>query len=89
MDCSEVMVRESHQGEKASAIRSAWETLTQWEREILKLVAEGYSNREIADLLCISVKTVEKHRANPMKKLDLHDAASLIALAAEKGLIKR
>jgi len=77
------------EGEKASAIRSAWETLTQREREILKLVAEGYRNKEIADLLCISVKTVEKHRANLMEKLDLHDAASLTALAAEKGLINK
>ena len=77
------------EGEKASTIRSAWETLTQREREILKLVAEGYRNKEIADLLCISVKTVEKHRANLMEKLDLHDAASLTALAAEKGLINK
>jgi len=77
------------QGKKGSAIRSAWETLTQREREILKLVAEGYKNKEIADLLCISLKTVEKHRANLMEKLDLHNVASLTALAAEKGLINR
>jgi len=77
------------QGKKASAIRSAWETLTQREREILKLVAEGHKNKEIADLLCISVKTVEKHRANLMEKLDLHNVAALTALAAEKGLINK
>jgi DNA-binding NarL/FixJ family response regulator len=77
------------QGKKASAIRSAWDTLTQREREILKLVAEGHKNKEIADLLCISLKTVEKHRANLMEKLDLHNVASLTALAAEKGLITR
>ena len=77
------------QGKKASAIRSSWETLTQREREILKLVAEGHKNKDIADLLCISVKTVEKHRANLMEKLDLHNVASLTALAAEKGLINR
>ena len=76
-------------GEKASAIRPAWETLTQREREILKLLAEGYRNKEIADLLCISIKTVEKHRSNLMEKLDLHDTASLTALAAEKGLINK
>jgi DNA-binding NarL/FixJ family response regulator len=74
-------------GKKASAIRSAWETLTQREREILKLIAEGHKNKEIADLLCISLKTVEKHRANLMEKLDLHNVAALTALAAEKGLI--
>jgi len=77
------------QGKKASAIRSAWETLTQREREILKLVAEGHKNKDIADLLCISVKTVEKHRANLMEKLDLHNVAALTALAAEKGLITK
>ena len=74
-------------GEKPSVIRPAWETLSQRERQILKLVAEGYRNREIADLLCISIKTVERHRSNLMEKLDLHDVASLTALAAEKGLI--
>jgi len=77
------------QGKKVSAIRSAWETLTQREREILKLVAEGHKNKEIGDLLCISVKTVEKHRANLMEKLDLHNVAALTALAAEKGLITK
>ena len=77
------------QGKKASDIRSAWDTLTQREREILKLVAEGHKNKDIADLLCISVKTVEKHRANLMEKLDLHNVAALTALAAEKGLINR
>ena len=77
------------QGKKASDIRSAWDTLTQREREILKLVAEGHKNKDIADLLCISVKTVEKHRANLMEKLDLHNVASLTALAAEKGLINQ
>jgi two-component system response regulator NreC len=75
------------QGIKASSIRSAWETLTQREREILKLIAEGHKNKEIADILCISLKTVEKHRANLMEKLDLHNVAALTALAAEKGLI--
>jgi len=77
------------QGKKAAGIRSAWETLTQREREILKLIAEGNKNKEIADLLCISLKTVEKHRANLMDKLDLHNVAALTALAAEKGLINQ
>jgi DNA-binding NarL/FixJ family response regulator len=77
------------EGKKASAIRSTWETLTQREREILKLIAEGHKNKDIADLLCISLKTVEKHRANLMEKLDLHNVAALTALAAEKGLINR
>ena len=77
------------QGKKAAEIRSAWDTLTQREKEVLKLVAEGHKNKDIADLLCISVKTVEKHRANLMEKLGLHNVAALTALAAEKGLINR
>jgi DNA-binding NarL/FixJ family response regulator len=58
------------------------------EREILKLIAEGYKNKEIAVDLCISLKTVEKHRANLMKKLDLHNAAALTAYAIEQGLVE-
>ena len=57
------------------------------EREILKLIAEGYKNKEIADDLFISLKTVEKHRANLMKKLDLHNAAALTTFAIEQGLV--
>lgn len=66
---------------------SSWDTLTNREREILKLVAEGNKNKDIADLLCISVKTVERHRANLMKKLGLHNVSALTALAIEKGLV--
>lgn len=63
--------------------------LTPRERQILKLIGEGHRNKEIADYLCISPKTVEKHRANLMKKLDLHSAAALTAFAMEKGLTTR
>jgi len=66
-----------------------WETLTARERGILKLIAEGYKNKEIGEFLCISVKTVEKHRANLMQKLDLHSVSALTALAIEKGLITK
>jgi DNA-binding NarL/FixJ family response regulator len=68
---------------------TVWETLTSREREILKLVGEGYKNREIADDLFISLKTVEKHRENLMKKLDLHTASALTAYAIEKGLVSQ
>lgn len=64
-----------------------WDALTDREREVLKLVAEGCKNREIAEHLCVSLKTVEKHRANVMKKLDLHSAAGLTAYAFENGLV--
>jgi DNA-binding NarL/FixJ family response regulator len=77
------------QGKKTLKITTPWETLTQRERGILKLIAEGYKNKEIADYLCISVKTVEKHRANLMQKLDLHNISDLTAFAIEKGLITR
>jgi DNA-binding NarL/FixJ family response regulator len=68
---------------------SAWDTITQREREVLKLIGEGYKNKEIADLLYISVKTVEKHRSNIMKKLDLPNTAALTAYAIEKGLVTK
>jgi len=68
---------------------TSWDTLTSREKGILKLIAEGYKNKEIANFLCISVKTVEKHRGNLMKKLDLHNASALTALAIEKGLVSK
>lgn len=68
---------------------TAWDTITQREKEILKLLAEGYTNKQIAGMLYISVKTVEKHRANIMSKLDLHNVPHLTALAIEKGLVEK
>jgi DNA-binding NarL/FixJ family response regulator len=67
--------------------KSSFELLTQREKEVLKLVGEGYSNKEIAGYLCISPKTVEKHRANIMQKLNLHSASALTAYAIDKGLV--
>lgn len=61
--------------------------LTTRERQILKLIAKGHKNKNIADQLCISDKTVAKHRANIMKKLNLRSASALTAYAIEKGLI--
>ena len=84
---SEKVIEGYLEGRKTIKTRSAWDTLTQREREILKLIAEGYRNKEIADYLFISLKTVEKHRANLMRKLDLHNAAALTAYAVEKGLV--
>jgi DNA-binding NarL/FixJ family response regulator len=67
---------------------SRWDTLTQREREVLKLLAEGHTNKEIADFLHISAKTVEKHRANLIGKLDLHNIAQLTAFAIDHGLVE-
>ncbi|MBW2091632.1 MAG: response regulator transcription factor [Deltaproteobacteria bacterium] len=68
-------------------VKSTLDILTQREREVLKLIAEGYKNKEIADYLYISPKTVEKHRTNLMKKLDLHSASALISFAVKRGLV--
>jgi DNA-binding NarL/FixJ family response regulator len=76
-------------GRKKLKSKTSWDTITQREREVLKLLGEGYQNKEISDMLHISVKTVEKHRANIMNKLDLHNAAALTAFAIEHGLVTK
>ena len=63
------------------------DSLTEREREILKLLAEGYLNREIAESLYISVKTVETHKAHIMEKLNLHKRAELVRYAIRKGIL--
>lgn len=72
---------------KSSGSGCGWDALTHREREVLKLIAEGHPNKYIADYLCLSLKTVEKHRSNLMKKLDLHNASALTSYAIEKGLV--
>ena len=62
--------------------------LSHREREVLQLIAEGYTNKEIADILCISIKTVQAHRSNLMAKLDLHDKSELIKYAIRKKIIE-
>lgn len=67
---------------------SDWDTVTQREREVLKLLAEGHTNKQISEFLHISVKTVEKHRSNLISKLDIHNIAQLTTFALEKGLVE-
>jgi DNA-binding NarL/FixJ family response regulator len=86
---SEKVIEGYLEGKEGSQSVSSWQRLSQREREVLKLIAEGYKNKEIAEVLCISLKTVEKHRANLMKKLDLHNAAMLTVYAVERGLVSR
>ena len=86
---SEKVIEGYLEGKEGSTSVSSWQKLSQREREVLKLIAEGYKNKEIAEDLCISLKTVEKHRANLMKKLDLHNAAVLTVYAVEIGLVSR
>ncbi len=72
----------AERGEEAS-----YELLSDREREILKLITEGRTNKEIADMLFLSVKTVQAHRANLMRKLGLHDRVELVKYAIRKGII--
>jgi DNA-binding NarL/FixJ family response regulator len=62
-------------------------TLTAREREALQLVAEGFTNQEIADQLGLSVKTVQTHRAAVMEKLGLRDVTHLVRYAVRRGLV--
>jgi DNA-binding NarL/FixJ family response regulator len=70
------------------AASSAADFLTDREREVLQLVAESHSTKEIAAKLGISIKTVDNHRTNLMRKLNLHDVASLTRYALEIGLVE-
>jgi DNA-binding NarL/FixJ family response regulator len=62
-------------------------SLTEREREIFQLVAEGHSNKAVADLLCLSPATVETHRAHILQKLDVHNTAELVLYAVRRGVI--
>jgi DNA-binding NarL/FixJ family response regulator len=64
-----------------------YETLTDREKQVLKLVAEGKSNKEVAELLGISVKTAMSHREHAMNKLDLHNRTELVRFALKKGVL--
>lgn len=81
-----LLVKDFLHRSEASAPESR-EELTPREQEVLTFIAEGYSNREIADVLVISVKTVDRHRENIMRKLQLHNRVELVKYAIEKGLI--
>ncbi len=68
--------------------RATFDGLTDREREVLQLIAEGHTNKEIADLLNLSVRTVQNHRAHIMEKLGMHDRGELIKYAIQKGIIE-
>jgi DNA-binding NarL/FixJ family response regulator len=67
---------------------TAYETLTSREKQVLKLVAEGQSNKEVADVLEISVKTAMTHREHLMQKLGVHNRTDLIRFAIRAGVIQ-
>jgi DNA-binding NarL/FixJ family response regulator len=75
-------------GPSAADAPDAYETLTDREKQILKLVAEGHSNKEVADLLGISVKTAMSHREHLMSKLAVHNRTELIRFALRRGVIR-
>ena len=68
-------------------IKDSYELLTHREREILQLIAEGRSNKDIANMLNLSLYTVETHRGNILEKLNLHSVPELILYAVRKGVI--
>jgi two-component system, NarL family, response regulator NreC len=74
-------------GKNVQALQTPWDSLTAREREVLKLIGEGNKSKEIAEYLCISLHTVEKHRSNLMEKLNLHSVSALTSYALEKGLV--
>lgn len=74
-----------HLSEKGVVDR--YQLLSEREREVLQLVAEGRSNKETAELLCLSPATIETHRANILQKLDVHNTAELVLFAVRRGVI--
>lgn len=71
----------------ATAAESPLDALTARQREILQMIAEGRSTKEIAFALDVSIKTIETHRASLMERLDIHDLAGLVLFAARHGLV--
>jgi DNA-binding NarL/FixJ family response regulator len=73
-----------HGGERVGDL---YDTLTLREREVLQLIAEGHSNASIATRLCISLRTVETHRSNVLKKLDLRTTTEIVRYALRRGIL--
>ena len=78
---------ENYQHGDGRVSNDPYKQLTGRERDVLKLVAEGYTTQEIADMLGVSSKTVEGHRTNLMDKLDIHNRTELVKYALRKGII--
>ncbi|MFH1002624.1 MAG: response regulator transcription factor [Chloroflexota bacterium] len=81
------LIVEDYQHSRGQLSHDPYEQLTERERDVLKLVAEGYTTQEIADMLVISPKTVEGHRTNLMAKLGIHNRTELVKYALRKGII--
>ena len=74
-------------GGDSSTAKPSWEVLTRREREVIKLIAEGKRTKEIAEYLSLSPKTIEKHRTNLMRKLDLHNVSEVTVYALKNGFV--
>jgi two-component system response regulator NreC len=81
------LVRDYLRRARAGEARALYDDLTDREREVLRLIAEGHTNQEIADLLCISLSTVQTHRTHVMEKLKLRKRSELIDYALRQGLL--
>jgi len=86
-DVAREVMRE-REGSAAAPAADPYDSLTDREKQVLKLVAEGRSNKEVAELLDISVKTAMSHRERIMEKLDLHSRTDLIRFALRRGVIR-
>jgi len=84
---SKLMVEDYIRELNERQIEDSYELLTTREREVLQLLAEGKSNKEVANVLNLSLYTVETHRGNILQKLNLHSGAELILYAIRKGVI--
>jgi len=85
---SKMLVDEYMQQMNARGVEDSYELLTTREREVLQLLAEGKSNKDVANLLNLSPHTIETHRSNILQKLNLHSGAELILYAIRKGVIR-
>ena len=84
---SKMLVEDYMRQMRERDVEDSYELLTTREREILQLLAEGKSNKDVANLLNLSLYTVETHRSNIFQKLNLHSSAELILYAVRKGVI--
>jgi DNA-binding NarL/FixJ family response regulator len=85
---AKLLVGDSMQRLRDEAASDTYELLTPREREVLQLIAEGKSNKEVASALFVSPTTIETHRARIMDKLDLHSTAEIVLYAVRKGIVQ-
>ncbi len=84
---SKVLVETYRSPRKSSPRTERYKKLSDREREVFQLIAEGHSTRQIADMLCVSISTIKSHRSNIMEKLDIDSPVKLIRFAIRLGLV--